>query len=180
MVVRRGARKVSAHISALFGTMIGFQRMQEVGVQSQRNARKGAWMRGMMRPCCGAVGHWYWSWGTSKHTLQDCPFPSGQTLSSMAAFYHDTRRRRIFSERANHSHFQPAMCEVELLEWSPGMPWFLPSCVHDHCSHAKKHAIFQLTYRSGIRPAEGKFIAIDTENLRTRPQPCLQIVYCRR
>ena len=41
----------------------------------------------------------------------------------MAAFYHDSSRKSIFAERARRYGplSGPEMCQIDLLEWSPGI-----------------------------------------------------------
>ncbi|KAL8937924.1 MAG: hypothetical protein Q9211_003442 [Gyalolechia sp. 1 TL-2023] len=86
----------------------------------------------------------------------------------MAAFYHDSKRRTLFHERANRfgQCAEPSTCEVGLLEWSPGerMP--------------KRYSTVRplLTTISGYPLGTAEIIRTNAQALLSRSQPRIQIV----
>lgn len=96
----------------------------------------------------------------------------------MAAFYHDSRQRRLFEEGTNRNGIPrgPSACEIDLLEWSPGTAAFLYGYTdYFHCGW-KTHPALLLTLGLGDPLAEGRIIETNAQALRSRAQPRLQIL----
>ena len=95
----------------------------------------------------------------------------------MAAFYHDGSRRSIFAERARQSGpiNRPEMCQVDLLEWSPG--------THFSAFHSPtpiRYASFTiLTCFIGASATAQPLIETHAQAIPFRAQPRVQIVYVR-
>ena len=71
----------------------------------------------------------------------------------MAAFYHDSSRKSVFAERARgFGPIGPEKCQVDLLEWSPGMNVSTSQtadvdklCPHSLCSRAAQGLLLHLS-----------------------------------
>lgn len=93
----------------------------------------------------------------------------------MANFYQDASRYRLFAERGRERGplSGPEMCQVDLLEWSPGTHFAASS----PCSSIK--VLFACTHAPllGQVTRHPRVVETDARALRSRPQPRLQIMY---
>lgn len=93
----------------------------------------------------------------------------------MAAFYNDSSRKTVFAKRARQSGplNGPETCQIDLLEWSPGMN-LPPSQGID----VGRYAPFPvLTCVSGNSTTAQPLIETNAQALPFRVQPRIQIVY---
>ena len=93
----------------------------------------------------------------------------------MTAFYHDGSRRSIFAERARQFGpiNGPEMCQIDLLEWSPGTHF---SALHS--STSMNYAPFTiLTYLTGDSATAQPLTQTDARVIPFKAQPRVQIVY---
>lgn len=95
----------------------------------------------------------------------------------MAAFYHDSSRKSVFAERASgFGPIGPEKCQVDLLEWSPGMNL----STSQTADVAKLWARLPLLTRlSGDTITSQPLIQTNAQALFFRAQPRVQIVYGR-
>lgn len=93
----------------------------------------------------------------------------------MATFYHDSSRKSVFAERARQFGpiSGPETCQVDLLEWSPGIV-----SSPGHTIRVTKYAnLFILMYLSGGSTQPQPLIETNVQELPSRAQPRVQVVY---
>ena len=92
----------------------------------------------------------------------------------MAAFYHDDSRKSIFAERARQFGpiNGPEMCQIDLLEWSPGAHF----SSFDLSTSVKYAPFAVLTCLIGASATTQPLIETDAQAIPFRAQPRVQIV----
>ena len=93
----------------------------------------------------------------------------------MAAFYHDGSRRSIFAERARQFGpiNAPEMCQIDLLEWSPGTH----TSAFDSSTSMNDAPFAILTCLTGDSATTQPLIQTDARAIPFGAQPRVQIVY---
>ena len=93
----------------------------------------------------------------------------------MAAFYQDSSRKSLFAERARQLGplSGAEMCQIDLLEWSPGIS---VSPYHE-VDVGKIRSFPVLTCVSGNTATTRQLIETNAQALRSRARPRVQIVY---